>query len=240
MAPPRGLAWLWAIILLGGAVPLALLVAAGVSLYNQAINEADLRVERSARIGEEQALKVFQTNIALLNRVLDALGDDADEPLLAREAPLHQQLRRMSADLMQLQGIFVIGASGRMLATDRVLPAPHGIDFSDRPFFVHHRQGGAQPFISQVLTSRTTGEPFFDMSVRRSTRSAGFAGSWHSGAGSRWRPRSSTSANWCWGLRTWCAARLATPSRSRPSCPAGCGPPLWTRPRSRTRSSTWR
>ncbi len=131
---PGGLARLWAIILLGGAVPLALLVAAGVSLYNQAINEADLRVERSARIGEEQALKVFQTNIALLHRVLDALGDDADEPLLAREAPLHRQLRRMSSDVMQLQGIFVIGASGRMLATDRVLPAPHGIDFSDRPF----------------------------------------------------------------------------------------------------------
>ena len=171
-----GLRWLWAVMLLGGAVPLAMFVAAAASLYQQALTEANLRVERAARISEEHALKVFETDIALLNRLLDALGDDPDDALLAREAALHEQLKRMSANLTQLQGIFVIGASGRMIATNRAFPAPHTVDFSDRTFFAHHRQAGPQPYISEVLTSRTTGEPFFDLSVRRSRSDGSFGG----------------------------------------------------------------
>ncbi len=171
-----GLTWLWAAIVLGGALPLVMFAAAAVSLYQQALTEANLRVERAARIGEEHALKVFETNIALLNRILDATGDEPEEALLTREAPLHGQLKRMSANLTQLQGLFLIGASGRMIANNRVFPAPHTVDFSDRAFFAHHRGAGPQPFISEVLTSRTTGEPFFDMSVRRARGDGSFGG----------------------------------------------------------------
>ena len=171
-----GMAWLWAAIVLGGAVPLAIFAAAAVSLYSQALAEASLRVERAARICEEHALKIFETDIALVNRILDALGDEAEDTLLAREAALHEQLKRMSVNLPQLQGIFVIGGSGRMIVNNRIFPALHNVDFSDRPAFVHHRQGGPQPYISELLTSRTTGEPFVDLSVRRSLSDGGFGG----------------------------------------------------------------
>ena len=172
----KGLAWLWAAMLLGGAVPLAMFAVVAINLYHQALAEANLRVERAVRISEEHALKVFETNIALINRTLDAMGDEPDAVLLEREVALHQQLGRMTANLPQLQGIFIIGANGRMIATNRALPAPHQIDFSDRAFFAHHRAGGPQPFFSEVLTSRTTGEPFFDMSARRARADGGFGG----------------------------------------------------------------
>jgi len=66
-----GLRWLWAVVLLGGAVPLALLIAAAARLYRQVFVESNLRVERAARVGEEHALKVIETDIALTNRILD-------------------------------------------------------------------------------------------------------------------------------------------------------------------------
>lgn len=175
-AQREGLAWLWAAMLLGGALPLALLAVVAVSLYDSALAEANLRVERAARIGEEHALKVFETNTALINRTLDAMAYEPDAVLLGHEAELHQQLKKMAASLPQLQGVFIIGSTGTMIATNRAFPAPHQINFSDRAFFVHHRSGGPQPYFSEVLTSRTTGEPFFDMSVRRTLADASFGG----------------------------------------------------------------
>ena len=172
----KGLAWLWAAMLLGGAVPLAMLVAAAFGLHDRALAEANLRVERAARISEEHALKVLETNITVINQTLDILGDEPDAALLQREAALHQQLKRMAASLPQLQGIFIIGATGTLIATNRVFPAPHQIDFSDRPYMAHHRAGGAQPYFTEVLTSRTTGEPFFDMSLRRRLADGSFGG----------------------------------------------------------------
>ena len=175
-AQSEGQAWLWAAMLLGGTVPLALLAAVAVSLYDSALAEANLRVERAARISEEHALKVFETNSALIDRTLDAMAYEPDAVLLDHEAGLHQQLKKMAATLPQLQGVFIIGSTGKLIATNRAFPAPHQIDLSDRASFVHHRSGGLQPYFSEVLTSRTTGEPFFDMSVRRTLADASFGG----------------------------------------------------------------
>ncbi len=151
---------------LAAAVPLLLFALLSWSQYQRAIADAQLRVDRAARVGEEHALKVFETNVALLMRVADALGDDSDEQLRARERTLHDNLVRMTADLKQLQGLFVMDGAGRMLVNNRAFPAP-AVNVSDRAFFRHHRAGGAQPFFTEVLTSRTTGEFFFDMSLRR-------------------------------------------------------------------------
>ena len=165
-APRRALAWLRATMWLAALVPLLLFAIAAWYLHGQAISEAQWRVDRAARVGEEHALKVFETNIALLERVGDALGSDSEETLRARQLPLYEALVRMTADLKQLQGLFVMGPSGRMIANNRIYPAP-AVDVTDRAFFRHHLAGGAQPFVTEVLTSRTTGELFFDMSVRR-------------------------------------------------------------------------
>jgi signal transduction histidine kinase len=157
---------------LAAALPAVLFGLVAWNLHQRALAEAQLRVDSAARIGEEHALKIFETNIALLNRVADVLGNDGEAALRAREQPLHEQLVRMTTDLHQLQGLFVIGPSGRMIVNNRVFPAPP-VDVADRAFFRHHREGGAQPYFTEVLTSRTTGEPFFDMSLRRNGAGGG-------------------------------------------------------------------
>jgi signal transduction histidine kinase/CheY-like chemotaxis protein len=169
VAPQRTLRRLRATIWLAAAVPLLLFALVAANLHQRALAEARLRVDSAARVAEENALKVFETNVALLNLVGDALGDDAETQLRARERALHEQMVRMSATLRHLQGLFVMGPSGRMIANNRAYPAPP-VNVTDRSFFRHHQGGGTQPFFTELLTSRTTGEPFFDMSLRRNGR----------------------------------------------------------------------
>ena len=165
----KTLLWLRATMWLAAAVPLLLFALVGWNLHERALAEARLRVDSAARIAEEHALKVFETNIALLNLVAEALGDDPEDQLRARQRALHDQMVRMTADMRHLQGLFVMGPSGQMIVTNRVYPAPP-VNVADRAFFRHHRAGGEQPFFTEVLTSRTTGELFFDMNVRRNGR----------------------------------------------------------------------
>ncbi|KQV49486.1 hypothetical protein ASC95_17990 [Pelomonas sp. Root1217] len=170
------LKWLKAVVIGSAVLPLLVFFGGVYYLRGQANSNAASLIERAARVSEEHALKVFETNGAILSRVSDLLGDDSNEKLREREAVLHAHLRRMTKGLPQMQGVFVIDSTGRMLATDRRFPAPRDIDFSDRPSFSHHRDDGPQPYISELLTSRTTGEPFFDMSVRRARADGGFGG----------------------------------------------------------------
>ncbi len=165
--PQKTLKWLGATMWMAAAVPLALFSLVASNLHQRALADARLRVVSAERIAEEHALKVFETNTALLGLVADAVSADSETTLQARARVLHEQMVRMTADLRHLQGLFVFGPSGQMIVTNRVFPTP-AVNVSDRAFFRHQRQGGAQPFFTEVLTSRATGEPFFDMSVRRS------------------------------------------------------------------------
>ena len=115
----------------------------------------------------------------LLQRMLDMLGDAADADVLARSDEIHLRLQRMAADLPQVQGLFVHGADSRSLANSRVHPPPRHIDYSDREWYQAHRSGGVAVYVTQALVSRSTGEPAFDMSRRRTLDDGSMAGSVH-------------------------------------------------------------
>ena len=170
------LRWLRAAGWLAAMLPLVAFIVAATYLYRADVSRAQFAVERAALVAEEHAQKVFETNILLIRRALDLMGDRTTPELLAEELRLHESLKRMTEGLTQLQGIFTMDAAGNMIATNRAFPAPHQIDFTDREFFRHHRSDGAQPFVSEYLTSRTTGEPFFDISMRRSFSDGRFGG----------------------------------------------------------------
>ncbi len=156
-------------------LPLLAFVAVAGLLYRQAFVEADRNVAGASRIAQEHALKLFETNDMLLQRMLDLLGDASDAELVARGAELHARLKSMASGLPQVQGLFAMGADARMLANSLVYPPPRYIDYGDREFVVSHRAPGSGVFITDQLRSRISGEPFFDMSVRR-TRSDGSYG----------------------------------------------------------------
>ena len=149
-------------------VPLVAYVAVAALLYRQAINQAEQQVAAASRIAQEHALKLFETNAMLLQRMLDLVGEASDAEALAEGAELHARLKSMSAGLPQVQGLFIMGADARMLANSIVYPPPRHIDYSDRESFKAHLQPGSGVFFTGQLRSRISGEPFFDMSVRRS------------------------------------------------------------------------
>ncbi len=176
-ATANTLTWLKAVV--GAAIILPVVAFAGIAWYThgQAIQAAELQIDRSARVAEEHARKVFETNVAMLSRILDLVGDDTPARLPAREEELHAALTNMSANLLQLQGIFLIDETGRLFASNRMQHVPRDIDYTDREFFKQHRaKPGPEPLITPLLTSRSTGELFFNMSVRRTHRNGTFGG----------------------------------------------------------------
>jgi signal transduction histidine kinase/ActR/RegA family two-component response regulator len=175
----RTLARLRAVIVLAILLPSVAFAVVATYLYHQEFRDARLQLDRGARIAQEHALKLFETNEMLLQRMLDLLGDAPDAELLARSEDVHRQLQRMADDLPQVQGLFTHGADSRSLGNSRVHPPPRQIDYSDREWYRAHRAGGSGLYITEALVSRSTGEPAFDMSRRRTLRDGTFAGSVH-------------------------------------------------------------
>jgi signal transduction histidine kinase/ActR/RegA family two-component response regulator len=175
----RALTRLRAVIVLAILLPTAAFAVVAAYLYHQEFHDARLQLDRGARIAQEHALKLFETNEMLLQRMLDMLGNASDAEVLARSDELHLRLQRMAADLPQVQGLFVHGADSRSLGNSRVHPPPRQIDYSDREWFRAHRNGSATVYLTEAFVSRSTGEPAFDMSRRRTLDDGTPAGSVH-------------------------------------------------------------
>ena len=173
----RTLGRLRAVIALAIALPLVALAATAAYLYRQTYEEARQDLDAASRIAQEHALKMLETNEMLLARMLDLLGSDTDEKVLARGAEIHARLKDMARELPQVQGLYTHGADARSLGTSLTFPAPRDIDYSDRSWYIAHRAGLGEPvFITEQLRSRISGEPFFDMSRRRNRADGSFAG----------------------------------------------------------------
>lgn len=159
------------------ALALVALLGTAIWLYHEEFQDAEHKLRAAVGVAQEHALKIIDTNEMLLARMLDLLGDSPDSAWLARDKELHDRLNGMAAGLPQVQGLFVNGADGRMLGSNRTFPPNRQIDFADREFMRVHKSGkGPRVLITEQLVSRSTGERFFDMSRRRSWPDGTFAG----------------------------------------------------------------
>ncbi|MBK9135087.1 MAG: response regulator [Betaproteobacteria bacterium] len=148
--------------------------------YDETLDSARAQIAAAADVTKEHALKLFDTNEMLLQRMLDLAGDDSTEQLLARGVELHQRLALMTQSLPQVQALFINDAQGRAVANNLVYPPDRKIDYTDRSWYRWHSQPGRSPlFVSERLTSRATGEPFFDFSRRRIGTDGRYVGSVH-------------------------------------------------------------
>jgi signal transduction histidine kinase/CheY-like chemotaxis protein len=121
--PPAPLLSLRVLVLLCVVVPLVAYAAVGAMRHQQIRAETEVRLDRALRIAQEHAQKVFDINDAVLERVLDSIGDDDDASLPQRERPLHDRLRAIAGTRAQIDEIRVLAADGRLLATSRAYPA---------------------------------------------------------------------------------------------------------------------
>lgn len=159
-------------------LPMLVYALVGIYRYQNIRAETELRLDRSLRIALEHALKVLDTTDMTLTRVLDALGDDDDAAIDARESLLHKQLRTISDGKPQMDSIWVQASNGRPLVTDRFYPLPTGLNFGDRDYFRWHRDNrNNSPFVSETMVGRATGVNLFVMSRGRYLANKRFAGS---------------------------------------------------------------
>ncbi len=172
----RGLEWLRIVAFAAIAVPAIVFAAVAAYMYRDEFKSTRERLDATARIAEEQALKLFETNEMLLHRMLDLVGNKSDADILANGEEMHERLKEMAAGLPQVQGLFINGADSRALVYSRVYPPPRQIDFSDREYYLWHRSAERGIFVTEQLISRATGEPFFDMSRRRTLAKGAFGG----------------------------------------------------------------
>jgi signal transduction histidine kinase/CheY-like chemotaxis protein len=158
--------WLRWSMVMAAALPTLFFAAAAYMTYRDAVADAWTRVDRSARVGVEQASKVLETNETIARHVLSALGDSTLAQARDRERQLHEQLTAIVKDIPQIQSVWVIGRDGRAVATNRFYPVPRDVDFSDREGLKVYLAGGRGPHIAAPAIGRLTKEPFFDLTAR--------------------------------------------------------------------------
>ena len=157
------------------ALPALVFIAVAVYRYEQIRTDSELRLDQTLRVADEHALKVLDTNMVLLDRVLDAVGTDSAGAIKLREENLHKQFRAMAYGKPQIQSIWFIGEDGRPLATDFAFPAPSA-DLSGREYFKWHRAQRGGVYVTEALFGIASKSWFFDMSRGRRHPDGSFAG----------------------------------------------------------------
>jgi LytS/YehU family sensor histidine kinase len=89
----RGLEWLRIVAVAAIAVPAIIFAAVAAYMYRDELKSTRERLAGTARIAEEQALKLFETNEMLLHRMLDLVGNRSDADILANGEEMHRRLK---------------------------------------------------------------------------------------------------------------------------------------------------
>lgn len=176
-ARPRALVWLqvaFVAVLLG---PVLLLAYVGWYSHGEAIDAARGRLARLSGIAQQQSQRIVETNEVISRGILTRIGARSNHELLRQGDDLHKVLKAWTADLRQLQSVWVWDDQGRPVATNLRPDPPKTLDVSDREYFVRAREtNSADWYVSQPLRSRITGQLFFDFSKRRTGPDGSFQG----------------------------------------------------------------
>ena len=168
--------WLRLSMILAAVLPMAFYCFAAVYSYERTFEDAQLKLNDTARVTREHAFKVFQTNEAILGRALDTVGLSDDEAIQGREADLHEHLRSMTVGIDHLGDIRIWGAEGNLLASSHDYPVARATSIGERELFRQHARLGENGQASRPKLGRTSGEDALQFSQRRSRGDGSFAG----------------------------------------------------------------
>lgn len=169
------LRYLEATVVLALFVPTGLFVLEAAQRYNYLIENARIRLSSDVEVAAQHALRIFDTTDVLLQRSADLIGHSETATLKAREAELHQELKRMTSPLEHVHSMWVFDREGKPVVSNRFFPTPV-FDVSDREYFQWHLAGKGPTFVTEALIARVGGDFFFDVSRRRLDSNGGFNG----------------------------------------------------------------
>lgn len=153
-------------------VALALFAAFAGYRQQQLEREALVRLQNTLTIAHEHALRVLDTNEALLRYAAALVRDDSDARIREQRPALHAQLREMADRKPHVQFIRVRAADGTALM-DSLEAAPAAADASERDFFAWHRDKRGGVYVGALR--REPQGPSFNISRGR-YRAGAFAG----------------------------------------------------------------
>ena len=115
-------------------LPALLFALAAWQSHRSAMRDAEARVERTVRVLQEHAVKVFETERLAIDRVNGRLrfmnwADERDR------ADLSGILRGLAETLDQIATVTVTDAAGHLRASSRSYPVDGTISFTDRDWF---------------------------------------------------------------------------------------------------------
>ena len=176
-AQPSAVRWLRVALVLSLLGPAVLLGFIGFTTHAEATDAARGRLARLTQIAEEQALRIVETNEVISRALTTRIGARSNAEVRESSAVLHAVLKAWTADMRQLQSVWVWSEDGRALATNLMPVPPATLDISDREYFAWARSTESTGwFVSAPLRSRTTGELFVDFCKRRSGADGQFLG----------------------------------------------------------------
>jgi two-component system NtrC family sensor kinase len=120
--------WLLASMWAAAVLPAAMFGIAAIDSYRSAFRQAEFEVEHAARIANEHALRVLQTNALAFDRLTEEVSGPSDEELVASQEQVRGRLRQIVDRIPALRSLGVWSADGTLLvASDkRTLPPSPG------------------------------------------------------------------------------------------------------------------
>lgn len=164
-----------ALLIAAVVLPFAYVAAMAYSDLRTREREAAETTQRTVRVAEEHALKVFDMNEALDARVVDLVGGLSDDGIRASAAKIHTKLVAIGGGYPQVAAVSIFGRNGDLLATSRNGKLPP-ISIAQRDDFTGIRDGRVLDHVSRVMTSRVSPETVFNMGLARREDDGTFAG----------------------------------------------------------------
>lgn len=156
--------------------PLALLAYGSWNSYRDITRATDERIDRNLDVLSEHAQKVFQSVEVGFVAIDQLLRNLSEAEIAARQDQLHEQIKTITASLKEVQSAWVFDASGRVIVTGAVFPAPQN-NYSDRDYFRVHVDKDIGTYIGELLLPRVViTDPFFSISRRRNSANGSFQG----------------------------------------------------------------
>jgi len=166
---------LYALLIAAVVLPCVYVAVTAVFDYRTRVASASETVARNARIAEEHALKVFDLNVTLNERIIDLLGDLDADAIRRDDAAIHQRMSQMTGSYSQVAAASVFGPDGKLLVTSRVWPTPE-VNVDQRDDFAGLRNDKQLEQVSRVMLGRVANERVFNTAVARRTPDGQFAG----------------------------------------------------------------
>ncbi len=183
-AQPQATSYRRAIRLIRGLIALSLFVpAVGISIlawqdHEAVIKNAERHVDQTVGILQEHALKVFETNELLLDRVVMRL-DELPSDNIGRSQALSSVLARILPNRDQIGAASVLDANGIVRAVAGPAHDAVGSDLSGRDYFRAMRDTATDTFISNEDDSQVAEARAFGITRRLSTAPGRFDGVIH-------------------------------------------------------------